>query len=160
MSGSGISWAICKSAPRSRQITMPASHHSVFYRPDVLPAAQPPASKHWRPNKINYQCWPKPLLCLSVCPSICPCCERKVAWASNTRVGRDIRVVHGRPYACIDPKNCSLSLWKTWSKSLHIWHSCYYKRKLLCFQLQRRWLSYSQVVHLLHFYTESTKFLL
>ena len=30
MSGSGISWAICKSAPRSRQITMPAPHHSVF----------------------------------------------------------------------------------------------------------------------------------
>ena len=30
MSGSGISWAICKSAPRSRQITMPATHHSVF----------------------------------------------------------------------------------------------------------------------------------
>ena len=30
MSGSGISWAICKSALRSRQITMPAPHHSVF----------------------------------------------------------------------------------------------------------------------------------
>ena len=30
MSGSGISWAIYKSAPRSRQITMPAPHHSVF----------------------------------------------------------------------------------------------------------------------------------
>ena len=30
MSGSGISWAICKSAPRSRQITTPATHHSVF----------------------------------------------------------------------------------------------------------------------------------
>jgi len=29
-SGSGISWTICKSAPRSRQITMPAPHHSVF----------------------------------------------------------------------------------------------------------------------------------
>ena len=28
--GSGISWAICKSAPRSRQITTPAPHHSVF----------------------------------------------------------------------------------------------------------------------------------
>jgi len=28
MSGSGISWAICKSAPRSRQITMPAPYHS------------------------------------------------------------------------------------------------------------------------------------
>jgi len=30
VSGSGTSWAICKSAPRSRQITMPAPHHSVF----------------------------------------------------------------------------------------------------------------------------------
>jgi len=30
VSGSGISWAICKSAPRSRQITMPAPHQSVF----------------------------------------------------------------------------------------------------------------------------------
>ena len=30
MSCSGISWAICKSAPRSRQITTPAPHHSVF----------------------------------------------------------------------------------------------------------------------------------
>jgi len=41
VSGSGISWAICKSAPRPRQITTPAHHHSVFYRPDALPAAQP-----------------------------------------------------------------------------------------------------------------------
>jgi len=32
----------------SRQITTPAPHHSVFYRPDALPAAQPTASKHWR----------------------------------------------------------------------------------------------------------------
>ena len=38
VSSSGISWAICKCAPRSRQITMPAPHHSVFYRPDALPA--------------------------------------------------------------------------------------------------------------------------
>ena len=40
MSGSGISWAICISASRSRQTTMTTPHHSVFYRPDVLPAAQ------------------------------------------------------------------------------------------------------------------------
>jgi len=26
--------------------TTPAPHHSVFYRPDALPAAQPTASKH------------------------------------------------------------------------------------------------------------------
>ena len=32
----------------SRQITMPAPHRSVFYRPDALPAAQPTASTHWR----------------------------------------------------------------------------------------------------------------
>jgi len=37
---------ICKSAPRSRQITTPAPHHSVFYRPDALPAAQPTVSEH------------------------------------------------------------------------------------------------------------------
>jgi len=48
VSGSGISWAICKSASRSRQITTPAPHHSVFYRPDALPAAQPTVPKHWR----------------------------------------------------------------------------------------------------------------
>ena len=48
MSGSEIRWAICKSAPCSRQITTPAPHRSVFYRPDALPATQPIASKHWR----------------------------------------------------------------------------------------------------------------
>ena len=47
VSGSGISWAIrFKSAPHSRQTTMPAPHHSGFYRPDALPAAQPTTSKH------------------------------------------------------------------------------------------------------------------
>ena len=35
VSSSGISWAICKSAPCSRQITMPAPQHSVFYRLDA-----------------------------------------------------------------------------------------------------------------------------
>ena len=40
VSGSGINWAICKSAHRSPL--------SFFYRPDALPAAQPTVSKHWR----------------------------------------------------------------------------------------------------------------
>ena len=59
VSGSGISWDICTSAPCSRQITTPAPHHSVFYRPDALPAAQPTASKHWRQtpdSKLNNNC--------------------------------------------------------------------------------------------------------
>ena len=43
VSGSGISWAICKSAPRSRQIARPAPQYS-----DALPAAQPTVLKHWR----------------------------------------------------------------------------------------------------------------
>ena len=48
MRSSGISWTICKSfAPCSRQITMPAPHHSIFYRPDARPDAQPTASEHW-----------------------------------------------------------------------------------------------------------------
>ena len=46
VSGSGNCWAICKSAPRSSQKTMPVPHHSVFCRPDALPAAQPTVSKH------------------------------------------------------------------------------------------------------------------
>jgi len=42
VSGSGISWAMCKSASRSRQITMPAPHHSVFRgrMPFLLPNQQ------------------------------------------------------------------------------------------------------------------------
>jgi len=48
VSGSGVSWVVCKSTPCCRQITMPVPHHSVFYRPDALPATQPTVSKHWR----------------------------------------------------------------------------------------------------------------
>ena len=45
VSGSGISWAICKSAARSRQITTPAPHHSVF---TGWPTNSVKAPKHWR----------------------------------------------------------------------------------------------------------------
>jgi len=57
VSGNGIRGAICKSAPRSRQITTPAPHHSVFYKPDALPATQPTASKHWRVTTIINSAW-------------------------------------------------------------------------------------------------------
>ena len=42
VSGSGISWAICKSTPCSRQKTTPAPCHSVFYtgRMPFLPPNQ------------------------------------------------------------------------------------------------------------------------
>ena len=66
---SGISLVICKSAPRSRQISMPAPHHSVFYRPDALPAAQPTVSKHWRQMGINRH-WIFQLVQCSVWPTL------------------------------------------------------------------------------------------
>jgi len=45
VSGSGISWAICKFASCPKQTTTAASHHSIFYRPDALPVTQPTVSK-------------------------------------------------------------------------------------------------------------------
>jgi len=53
VSGTGIIWAICKSASCSGQIAMSAPHHSSFYRPDALPAAQPTASNHWSLKSLN-----------------------------------------------------------------------------------------------------------
>jgi len=48
---SGISWAICKSASRSRQITMPTTHHSVFLQAGC-PSSRPTNSiKALKANK-------------------------------------------------------------------------------------------------------------
>jgi len=43
VSGSGISWAICKSALRPRQLTMPAPHYSVFLQARC-PSCRPTSS--------------------------------------------------------------------------------------------------------------------
>jgi len=57
VSGSGISWAICKCAPRSRQITMPAPHHSVFTgRMPFLPPNQQLQSTDCRKWLLNLFC--------------------------------------------------------------------------------------------------------
>jgi len=43
---SGISWTICKQfAPHCIWLTTPTHHHSIFYRPDALPDAQPTCVK-------------------------------------------------------------------------------------------------------------------
>ena len=62
VSGSGISWAVCKSAPRSRQITTPAPHHSVFLQagcPSCRPTNNVTALKakntSWRKEKSKPQ---------------------------------------------------------------------------------------------------------
>ena len=41
VSGSGISWAVCKSAPRSRQITMSAPHYSQVFLQAGCPSCRP-----------------------------------------------------------------------------------------------------------------------
>jgi len=41
---------ICTST-QTGTVTMPAPHHSVFYRPGALSAAQPTASKHWKSGR-------------------------------------------------------------------------------------------------------------
>ena len=56
VSSSGISWAICKSAPRSRQITAPAPHHSVFLQAGC-PACRPNNSvKALKANSVHITC--------------------------------------------------------------------------------------------------------
>ena len=52
VSGSGINWAICKSASHSRQYP---TTQKFFYRPNAVPAAQPTASKHWRQMKGTFK---------------------------------------------------------------------------------------------------------
>ena len=58
VSGSGISWAICKFASRSRQITMPVPHHSSFLQAGC-PSCRPTNSvkaliKQWLGLKIKH----------------------------------------------------------------------------------------------------------
>ena len=70
VSGSGISWARCKSAPHSRQITMPAPHSSVFLQagcPSCRPTNSAKALKEWirsnccdithKPRLCSLQIW-------------------------------------------------------------------------------------------------------
>ena len=54
VSGSGISWAICKSTHRSRQITTPAPHHSVFLQAGC-PFCRPTNSAKALKVEINVQ---------------------------------------------------------------------------------------------------------
>ena len=56
VSGSGISWAICKSAPFSRQITTPAPQNSVFFTGwmPFLPPYQQRQSTEGKGKITNY----------------------------------------------------------------------------------------------------------
>ena len=54
VSGSSISWAICKSASRSRHITTPTPHHSIFTgRMPFVPANQQRQGTEGRPHLFH-----------------------------------------------------------------------------------------------------------
>ena len=92
------------------QITTPAPHHSVFHRPDALPAAQPTASKHWRwCHHTGRLFWLTAVLCiasssvvcLSVCLSVCQAVKksargRQLPTTAQLATSRDARWRHRR----------------------------------------------------------------
>jgi len=68
VSVSGISWAIRKSATRSRQTTTPAPHHSVFTcrMPFLSPNQQRQSTegkKHWTQKALTYKVGNKAVYC-------------------------------------------------------------------------------------------------
>ena len=63
VNGSGISWVICKSAPRFRQITTPASHHPPCYTKRVKVSGYLTMPYRWRlaygPLALTVSCFSK-----------------------------------------------------------------------------------------------------
>jgi len=112
VSGSGISWATCKSATRSRQITTPAPHHSVFYRPDALPAAQPTASKHWRHPKYFVKLCIIIIISEDMLPSTHP------HWEGSQGTPLPFDLPH--PVALVHPKSSEIVCRTAYSNSLSI----------------------------------------
>ena len=95
-SGSGISWAICKSAPRSRQITMPAPQHSVFTgrMPFLSPSQQRQSTEGHKFTTHS-------------CLNIPPCLKHVTTlpcdvWTSEKRSQSEICIViHDKSQGCI-----------------------------------------------------------
>ena len=93
VSGSDISWAICKSALRSRQIATPAPHHSVFYRPDALRAT---------PKTLESSIW---LTTSHVAPD-------GWVWSCATQYWPGYRLSVGTELTCIkrSHRNCNVAI--------------------------------------------------
>ena len=62
---------MCKSAPRSRQITTPVPHHSVFYRPDVRWLSKDYFAR--RCPRKHSKCWSQKIPPHLKCTSTLPC---------------------------------------------------------------------------------------
>ena len=69
VSGSSVSWAICKSAPHSRQITTPAPHRSVFTgrMPFLMPNQQHQSTEVVFQLIVKYSEYPAFVKCRQWC---------------------------------------------------------------------------------------------
>ena len=65
--GDTWSYKTCKAPVKS---SPPTNQHPTFYRPDVLPVAQPTASEHWRENTIVMSSGDRSI---TVCVCVCVC---------------------------------------------------------------------------------------
>jgi len=99
VSGSGISWAVYKYAPHSRQITVPAPHHSLFTgRMPFLPPKQQRQSTEGKSAKYyNTIVWTETnqstlLLLLLLLLIECTSSRHRVRLASVTDLRRELRV--------------------------------------------------------------------
>ena len=106
--------------------TMPAPHHSVFYRPDALPAAQPTASKNWRltfnnnSNNNNHDNAYGAVIMTSHCNSLTGSAD-KSDWAPGGRQHPD------------QAKRLGLWVRRKLAATFHVHHrhSCYYSTRRL-----------------------------
>ena len=97
VSGSGISWAIRKSAFRSRLITTPAPHHSSFLQagcPSCRPSNSVKALKHYQGNKDK------------TCSVLYFCYRQKVTERRRTKQAAGDKQVVNRESEC-DPDSTS-----------------------------------------------------
>ena len=124
VSGSGISWAICKSAPRSRQIATPAPHHSCFFTgrmPFLSPNQQRQSTEgNIVPNSKLHNTAKK--------------LSHKITWYKNIRQNDMVWWIVG--YQQAYPQLPSLVwLCDVMVRALDLWlHSCWFNLWPFCFQ--------------------------
>ena len=124
VSGSGISGAVCKSAPRSRQITMPAPHHSVFLQagcPSCRPTNSVKALKaigcvgHTAVIKISACNWLSPGLLGNSCqPLVC----HWIAWNAAVLPCNNMLARYCVCHKSVLCRNC-------WTNQAAFWHGSF-----------------------------------
>ena len=100
VSGSGISWTICKSAPCSRQATTPALHHSGLQAQSRTWGSSKKGENGKRVETVGVRNGSRPCLAESRCPWHWCCC-----------FGREDRHSVGEKSQCIGHSGLRLESW-------------------------------------------------